>query len=99
MDMIKNWLDEYQGLVIDAIADGYDGTVHAPEEEQYSWSYASAFLFTASILTTIGQSMSLFFCCWMTNCGMERRSSGSGLPVMHLPLFSASQCMPDVIHV
>ena len=47
-------LDEYQQRLIDAIAIGYDGTVHKEDEEKYGWSTSSAILFSASTLTTIG---------------------------------------------
>ncbi len=62
VEMFKKLLDDYHWLVANAIADGYDGTLHSAEDQHYSWSYASAVLFTASILTTIGQSISQFLC-------------------------------------
>lgn len=49
-DKVKVILKNYQIHVVSAIRDGYDGV------EENKWTFAGAFLYSLTVITTIGES-------------------------------------------
>lgn len=52
---VRDILETYQENVVLAIKDGYDGV------DGTKWSFAGAFLYSLTVITTIGESISRFF--------------------------------------
>jgi len=46
-------LQEYQQLIVTAIQDGYDGTDNVNSTQK--WSFSGAFLYSLTVITTIGE--------------------------------------------
>lgn len=52
---VRDILEAYQEKVVSAIKSGYDGV------EENKWTFAGAFLYSLTVITTIGESRSLSF--------------------------------------
>lgn len=49
---VRDVLENYQKKVVTAVKDGYDGM------EENKWTFAGAFLYSLTVITTIGESHS-----------------------------------------